>query len=122
MKSSNLPNRLIMIRQETMLNVADNSGAKQVLCIGIPGNACRKYAAAGDTITVSIKKEITRAVILRTKKETSRPDGTTIKFSDNAVAIIDKNSEPRFTRILGPIDRQVREHHPKIANLAKEIY
>ena len=116
-----------------MLNVADNSGAKQVLCIGIPGGTGKRYATVGDKIKVSVKeaapksnvkkKEVLDAVVLRTKKPIRRPYGTSISFSDNAVAIIDKNGEPRATRILGPIAREVRDKgYSKVASLSKEIY
>ncbi len=121
-----------MIIQESMLNVADNSGAKKVRCIGIPGGTGKSHATVGDEIIVSIKKatpkgnakkkEVGRAVVVRTKKEVRRDDGTYIRFSDNAVAMVDKSGKPRGTRILGPIAREVRNYYNEVAALATEIY
>ena len=121
-----------MVRQESKLNVADNSGAKIVQCLRVLGGSKKKYATIGDKIVVSVKKaapkggikkkEVALAVVVRTKKESRRRDGTYIRFSDNAVAIIDKSGQPRSTRILGPIGKEVRTHFNKVASLAKEIY
>ncbi len=121
-----------MIRQESMLNVADNSGAKKIKCIRILGGTRKKYASVGDKIVATVKKampkgnvkkkEVVNAVIVRTKKEKRRPDGSFIRFSDNAAAIVNKNNEPRATRIPSPIAREVRKNFNKVASLANEIY
>lgn len=121
-----------MIQQQTRLNVADNSGAKEVQCIKVIGGSKRRYAHIGDVIIVSVKnaaptgtikrKSIQRAVIVRTKKEIPRPDGSYIRFDDNAVVIIDKGTEPIGTRIFGPIARELRERgYRKIVSLAPEV-
>lgn len=121
-----------MIQITTQLEVADNSGAKRVLCISIPGASKKKYAYLGDTISVSIKgaiphgavkdHEIARAVIVRTKKEKRRPDGTYIRFDDNAVVLVDKNGQPLGTRVFGPIAKEVKDAgFNKVASLAKEV-
>ena len=120
-----------MIQRQTILNVADNSGAKKIMCIGIPGSN-RKMAGAGDVITCTVKDavpeqavkmhEIVKAVIIRTKKETRRRDGSYIRFDDNAAVIIDKNKNPRGTRIFGPVARELREKGVgKIITLAPEV-
>lgn len=121
-----------MIRQESKLKVADNSGAKIIQCIRVLGGSKKKNAKVGDKIVATVKKatpkgnvkkkEVVLAVIVRTKKEKRRADGSYIRFSDNAVAIIDKSGEPKGTRILGPIAREVRSNFAKVASLAKEIY
>ena len=122
-----------MIRQESRLNVADNSGAKEVLCIRVLGGNRRKYASIGDLIVVSVKKAVPRAnvkkkeialgVIVRARKEKQREDGSYIRFSDNAVVLVNKDKEPRGTRVLGPIAREVRNKgYHKLASLAKEVY
>lgn len=119
-----------MIRQETMLNVADNSGAKKIQCIRILGGTKKKSATIGDIIIASVKKadpkssnvkkkDKVRAVIVRTKKEKRRKEGDYIRFDDNAAVIIEKNNEPKSTRI-GIVAREVRAVSPKIASLAKE--
>ncbi len=120
-----------MIQRQTILNVADNSGAKKIMCIGIPGSN-RKVASVGDTITGVVKEaipeqnvkmhEIVKAVIARTKKEVRRKDGSHIRFDDNAAVIIDKNKNPRGTRIFGPVARELREKgFSKIISLAPEV-
>lgn len=120
-----------MIQRQTILNVADNSGAKKIMCIGIPGSN-RRTAAIGDIITAAVKEaipeqnvkmhEIVKAVIVRTRKEVRRRDGSYIRFDDNAAVIVDKNKNPRGTRIFGPVAREVRDKgFVKIASLAPEV-
>jgi large subunit ribosomal protein L14 len=121
-----------MVQTTTTLDVADNSGAKKIMCIRVLGGTKRKYASLGDIIIVSIKEaipnakvkkgEIARAVIVRTKKEVSRPDGSYIRFDQNAVVLIDDAREPRGTRIFGPVARELREKEfMKIISLAPEV-
>jgi len=121
-----------MIQAYTRLNLADNSGAKQIMCFKVLGGTRKRYATLGDVIVASVKdainngavkkKEIVRAVIVRTKKAYRRKDGTYIRFDDNAAVIIDKNGEMKGTRILGPIAREVKERgYNKIASLAREV-
>ncbi len=121
-----------MIQTETRLHVADNSGAKSVLCIKVLGGSKRRYASVGDIIVVSIKDaipggnvkkgDVTKAVIVRTAKEVSRKDGTYIRFSDNAAVLIDANKEPVGTRIFGPVARELRDQNfMKIVSLAPEV-
>jgi len=121
-----------MIQQETRLNVADNTGAKQVLCIKVLGGSRKKYAQLGDVIVISIKKaipnsnlkkgEVHKAVVVRTKKELRRRDGSYIRFDDNAVVIINDQKEPRGTRVFGPVARELREKQfMKILSLAPEV-
>lgn len=121
-----------MIQQQTRLNVADNTGAKQVMCIKVLGGSRRRYATIGDIIIVSVKnalprgvvkkKSIERAVIVRTKKEIRRDDNSYIRFDDNAVVIIDKDDQPKGTRIFGPIARELRKKgFQKIISLAPEV-
>ena len=121
-----------MIQQETRLNVADNTGAKQVLCIKVLGGSRKKYARLGDTIVITIKKaipnsnfkkgEVHRAVVVRTKKELKRKDGSYIRFDDNAVVLINDQKEPRGTRVFGPVARELREKQfMKILSLAPEV-
>jgi large subunit ribosomal protein L14 len=121
-----------MIRQESRLNVADNSGAKEVLCIRILGGTGKKYATVGDKIIVSIKSAapsgnakkgtVSRAVIVRTKKEIRRKDGSYIRFEDNAAVLLNNNDEPKGTRIFGPVARELREKQfMKIVSLAPEV-
>lgn len=121
-----------MIQQETILNVADNSGAKQVYCIHIVGGSRRKYARVGDVITVSVKEAIpnskvakgsvTKAVIVRTKKQVRRADGSYIGFDDNAAVLINKDGEPVGTRVFGPVARELRaKNFMKIISLAPEV-
>jgi len=121
-----------MIQQETRLKVADNTGAKELLCIKVLGGSRKKYAKIGDLIVVTIKKaipastlkkgEVHRAIIVRTKKEIKRKDGSYIRFDDNAAVIIDSNLEPRGTRVFGPVARELREKKfMKIVSLAPEV-
>jgi len=122
-----------MIQVETMLKVADNSGAKKLKCIKVLGGNKRRYAGIGDLVTVSIKEavphssvkkgEVVHAVIVRTRKETHRNDGSHIRFDDNAAVLIDrKNKEPKGTRIFGPVARELRNKgFNKIVSLAPEV-
>lgn len=121
-----------MIQAETRLRVADNSGAKDLLCIKVLGGSRRRYAAVGDIITASVKsaipgaavkkKDVVRAVIVRTTKETKRPDGSSIRFDENAAVLITKDGQPRGTRIFGPIARELRDGgYMKIISLAPEV-
>ena len=121
-----------MIQQETRLQVADNTGAKEVLCIKVLGGSRKKYALTGDLIVISIKKaipgsnvkkgEIHKAVVVRTRKERRRKDGSYIRFDDNAVVIIDNQQEPSGTRVFGPVARELREKNfMKILSLAPEV-
>ncbi len=121
-----------MIQQETRLTVADNSGAKEVLCIKVLGGSRKKYAKLGDLIVVTVKKaipggvvkkgEVTKAVIVRTKKELRRKDGSYIRFDDNAAVLINNQKEPQGTRVFGPIARELREKKfMKILSLAPEV-
>ena len=121
-----------MIQQETRLKVADNSGAKEVLCIKVLGGTRKKYAKLGDTIVVTVKKaipggivkkgEVTKAVVVRTRKELRRKDGSYIRFDDNAAVLINAQKEPQGTRVFGPIARELRERKfMKILSLAPEV-
>lgn len=120
-----------MIQQESRLKVADNSGAKEVLCIRVLGGSKRRYASVGDVIVATVKEAspggikkgtITRAVIVRTKKEIRRKDGSYIRFDDNAVVLLTANDEPRGTRIFGPVARELRERdYMRIVSLAPEV-
>lgn len=121
-----------MIRQESRLNVADNSGAKEVLVIRVLGGTGRKSASIGDKVIVTVKSAlssssmkkgtVSRAVIVRTKKEVRRTDGSYIRFGDNAVVLLNANDEPRGTRIFGPVARELREKQfMKIVSLAPEV-
>ena len=121
-----------MIQQETRLNVADNTGAKEVLCIRVLGGTKRRYARLGDIIVVTIKKAIpggdlkkgtiSKAVIIRTRKEIRRKDGSYIRFDDNAAVLIDNQMEPTGTRVFGPVGRELREKKfMKILSLAPEV-
>jgi len=121
-----------MIQAGTRLKVADNTGAKEIECISILGRSTRRYALVGDVISASVKdaiprgtvkrKEVVRAVIVRTRQNTLRQDGSSIRFSENAAVIIDKESlEPRGTRIFGPIPRELRANYMKIISLAPEV-
>jgi large subunit ribosomal protein L14 len=120
-----------MIQQESRLRVADNSGAKEVLCIRVLGGSKRRYASIGDTIVVSVKAStpggvkkgtVSKAVIVRTKKEIRRRDGSYIRFDDNAVVLLSASDEPRGTRIFGPVARELRERdYMKIVSLAPEV-
>ncbi len=121
-----------MIQQETRLKVADNSGAKEVLCIRVLGGSGRRYARVGDTIVVSVKSaipggnikkgEVSRAVVVRTKKEYRRKDGSYIRFDENAAVLLNAQGEPRGTRIFGPVARELRERQfMRIVSLAPEV-
>jgi len=121
-----------MVQMQTRLKVADNTGAKEVMCIKVIGGSKRRYASLGDIIICSVKtampggnakkKEVARAVIVRTRKTYLRKDGSTIKFDDNAVVLVDKNNQPRGTRIFGPVARELREKNfMKIVSLAPEV-
>jgi len=121
-----------MIQQETRLNVADNSGAKEILCIRVLGGTRRRYAGVGDIIVATVKqasptgtvkkKSVVKAVVVRTTKEITRKDGSTIKFDDNAAVIINDDKQPRATRIFGPVPRELRDMgYAKIISLAPEV-
>jgi large subunit ribosomal protein L14 len=121
-----------MVQQESRLKVADNSGAKEVLCIRVLGGTKKRYAYIGDTIVVSIKSAISsssvkkgtvsKAVVVRTKKEIRRKDGSYVRFEDNAAVLLNDNNEPQGTRIFGPVARELREKQfMKIVSLAPEV-
>ena len=121
-----------MVQMQTYLNVADNSGAKRVQCIKVLGGSKRNFAGVGDIIVVAVKDAIPnaalkkgsveRAIIVRTKKEYRRPDGTYIRFDDNACVIIDANENPKGKRIFGPVARELRDSgYMKIVSLAPEV-
>ncbi|HNS02442.1 MAG TPA: 50S ribosomal protein L14 [Anaerolineae bacterium] len=121
-----------MIQQETRLKVADNTGAKELLCIQVRGSTRRRYGHVGDIIIATVKQaaphssvkkgDIVKAVIVRTVKEYSRRDGSSIRFDDNAAVIIDDNKNPKGTRIFGPVARELRERgYMKIVSLAPEV-
>lgn len=121
-----------MIQQESRLAVADNSGAKEVLCIRVLGGSKRRYARIGDKIVVSVKSaipggnvkkgEVSKAVVVRTKKEIRRPDGSYIRFDENAAVLLNDSDEPRGTRIFGPVARELRERqYMRIVSLAPEV-
>jgi len=121
-----------MIQQETRLNVADNSGAKEAQCIRVLGSSGRRYAGIGDQIVVSVKSaipsgeinkgDVSRAVVVRTAKETRREDGTYIRFDENAAVLINQEEEPVGTRVFGPVAREVREKQfIRIVSLAPEV-
>lgn len=120
-----------MIQQESRLTVADNSGAKEVLCIRVLGGTGKKYASIGDKIVVTVKSAlpsgdvkkgtVTKAVIVRTSKEVRRPDGSYIRFDDNACVLLNNQGEIRGTRIFGPVARELRDKYMKIVSLAPEV-
>ena len=121
-----------MIQENSRLNVADNSGAKKVMCIRVLGGSNRRYASIGDIIVVSVKSaipnapvkkgEVSRAVVVRTKKEIRRPDGSYIRFDENAAVLLNEQGEPRGTRIFGPVARELRDRDfMKIVSLAPEV-
>ncbi|MEX6724323.1 50S ribosomal protein L14 [Parapedomonas caeni] len=121
-----------MIQMQTNLDVADNSGAKRVMCIKVLGGSKRKYASVGDIIVVSIKEaaprgrvkkgDVHRAIVVRTAKDIRRVDGSVIRFDRNAAVLINKNNEPIGTRIFGPVVRELRaKNHMKIISLAPEV-
>lgn len=122
-----------MIQSESRLRVADNSGAKEVLCIKVLGGSKRRYANVGDVIVATVKVatpggvvkkgEVVKAVIVRSKYGVNRNDGSKIRFDDNAVVILDDNNNPRGTRIFGPVAREIREkNYMKIVSLAPEVF
>jgi len=121
-----------MIQTETRLKVADNTGARQVLCIGILGGTRRRYASIGDIIVVTVKRaipggvvkkgDVTKAVVVRIAKQFHRPDGSYVKFDENAAVILDDKLNPRGTRIFGPVGRELRDKNfLKIVSLAPEV-
>jgi large subunit ribosomal protein L14 len=121
-----------VIQQESRLKVADNTGAKEVLCIKVLGGTGRRYASIGDVIVVTVKSaipngmvkksEVTRAVVVRTRKEIRRKDGSYIRFDDNAAVLLTAQGEPRGTRIFGPVARELREvGYMKIISMAPEV-
>ena len=120
-----------MIQTETILNVADNSGARRVMCIKVLGGSRRRYARVGDIIVASVKEanprgtvkkgEGVRAVVVRTAKEFGRPDGSYTRFDKNAAVIIDEQNQPRGTRIFGPVARELRQDFTRIISLAPEV-
>ena len=121
-----------MIQQESRLKIADNSGAKEVLCIRVLGGTKKRYASLGDKIVVTIKNalpngnikkgSVSNAVVVRTKKEIKRKDGSYIRFEDNAAILLNENDEPRGTRVFGPVARELRKKKfMKIVSLAPEV-
>jgi len=121
-----------VVQQESILKIADNSGAKRALVIRVLGGSKRRYAGLGDVVIVAVKDalptgtvkkgEVARAVVVRTAKESRRKDGSYIRFDENAVVIIDEQGEPRATRIFGPVARELREkRYMKIVSLAPEV-
>jgi large subunit ribosomal protein L14 len=121
-----------VIQQETKLRVADNSGAREILCIRVKGGSHRRYAGVGDVITATVKQaspqggvrkgEVVQAVVVRTRKQFGRSDGTYISFDENAAVLIDPQNNPRGTRIFGPVARELRERNfMKIVSLAPEV-
>jgi len=121
-----------MIQQETVVRIADNSGARRALCIRVLGGSKRRYAGLGDVVVVTIKDaipggtvkkgEVAKAVVVRTAKATRRPDGSYIRFDENAAVIINDAGEPRATRIFGPVARELRtKRFMKIVSLAPEV-
>ncbi|MDG2398104.1 MAG: 50S ribosomal protein L14 [Candidatus Marinimicrobia bacterium] len=121
-----------MIQQETRLKVADNSGAREVLCFKVLGGSRRRYASVGDIVVVTVKQaipggmvkkgDISRAVVVRTKKEVRRSDGSYIRFDDNAAVLLTAAGEPRGTRVLGPVARELRDSgYMKVISMAPEV-
>jgi large subunit ribosomal protein L14 len=120
-----------VIQTETILNVADNSGARKVMCIKVLGGSRRRYAGVGDVIIASVKEanprgavkkgEVVRAVVVRTAKEFGRPDGSYTRFDRNAAVIIDEQNQPRGTRVFGPVARELRQDFTRIISLAPEV-
>jgi len=121
-----------VIQQETRLRVADNTGAREILCIRVAGGSRRRYAGVGDVITATVKQaiprgsvkkgEVVKAVIVRTRKEFGREDGTYIAFDENAAVLLDQTNNPRGTRIFGPVARELRDRNfMKIVSLAPEV-
>ncbi len=121
-----------MIQQQSLMKVADNTGAKELMCIRVLGGSGRRYAGIGDIVVCAVKKaapggvvkkgDVVKAVVVRTAKETRRADGSYIKFDENAAVIIKEDKTPRGTRIFGPVARELREHEfTKIMSLAPEV-
>ena len=121
-----------MIQQETRLKVADNTGAKEILCFKVLGGSKRKYASIGDQIVITVKKalpggmvkkgEVHRAVVVRTRKEVNRKDGSRIRFDENAAVLLNSAGEPRGTRIFGPVARELRDvGFMRIVSMAQEV-
>ena len=121
-----------MIQQETRFKVADNTGAKEILCFKVLGGSKRKYASIGDQIVITVKKalpggmvkkgEVHRAVVVRTKKEVNRKDGSRIRFDENAAVLLNSAGEPRGTRIFGPVARELRDNgFMRIVSMAPEV-
>ena len=121
-----------MVQQETRLRVADNTGAREILCIRVKGGSHRRYAGVGDVITATVKQaspqggvrkgEVVQAMVVRTRKEFGRRDGTYISFDENAAVLIDAQNNPRGTRIFGPVARELRDKNfMKIVSLAPEV-
>ncbi|AGK99952.1 50S ribosomal protein L14 [Desulfoscipio gibsoniae] len=121
-----------MIQVQSMLRAADNTGARKLMCIRVMGGSLRRYASLGDVVVATVKEatpggvvkkgDVVKAVIVRTKKEVRRPDGSYIKFDENAAVIIKDDGTPRGTRIFGPVARELREHdYMKIVSLAPEV-
>ncbi len=121
-----------MIQQETRLRVADNSGAREVLCIKVLGGSRRRYASIGDVFVATVKDaipgakvrrgDVVRCVVVRTRKEKRRPDGSYIRFDENAAVVLDENNQPRGTRIFGPVGRELRDKRfMRIVSLAPEV-
>ena len=121
-----------MVQQESRLKVADNSGAKEVLCIRVLGGTKKRYASLGDKIVVTVKQadpsggvkkgQVATAVVVRTRKEVRRKDGSYIRFDDNSCVLLDENGEMKGTRVFGPVARELREHnYMKVISLAPEV-
>lgn len=121
-----------MIQPQTRLKVADNTGAREIMCIRVMGSSNRRYAAIGDVIVAAVKQalpnnpvkkgEVVKAVVVRTRKELRRRDGSYVRFDDNAAVLIDKDNNPRGTRIFGPVARELRDRNfAKIISLAPEV-
>ena len=121
-----------MIQMQTMLDVADNTGAKRAMCIKVLGSTRRRYASLGDIVVVTVKKAVpggdikpgvvAKGVVVRTRKAVKRPDGTSIRFDSNAIVLVDAEKNPRGTRIFGPVARELRQaNFMKIVSLAPEV-
>jgi large subunit ribosomal protein L14 len=120
-----------MIQQESRCGVADNSGAREVLCIRVLGGTKKRYASIGDKVVVTVKSSVagsdmkkgtvSKAIVVRTRKEVRRPDGSYIRFDDNAVVLLNNTGEMRGTRIFGPVARELRDKNMKIISLAPEV-
>ncbi len=121
-----------MIQQQTRLKVADNTGAKEIMCIRVMGGSNKRYAGVGDVIVAAVKdalpnmpvkkSDVVRCVVVRTRNHVKRPDGSTIRFDDNAAVIVQKDGNPKGTRVFGPIARELRDkNYTKIISLAPEV-